>query len=263
MSNILYKELYPKIHVYKDLIPNPEILVQMLKDSENNPGSSKVFLDWIPWSRFGTYLDQTPVPEGILAFTPESEKDEKFYNEFEYANIIWDAFHTATSHFLNQYNVSKGDNWVIMGPSYSKYFYDNDQNSEENVMIHHTDFVRIEADMPGNKFALTCTMYLNDDYEGGDIDFIIKEDHISYKPKAGDVLVFPSGHPNVLPGGHSYLHGVKKVQNIDKYLIRCFYQIPYSGSPEWLANEEKYGKEVWAEMEKKRIEERRRYQYDS
>jgi len=263
MSEIKYEILYPKIHLYKDLIPQPEILVQMLKDSENNPGSSKVFRGWIPWSRFGTYLDQTPIPNSILLQTPEEERDEKFYNEFKYANIIWNAFHTATDHFLNEYNVSKGDDWLIMGPSYSRYFYDNNPRSDENVMIHHTDFVRIEADMPGNKFAITCTMYLNDDYDGGDIDFIIKNDNVPYKPKAGDVLVFPSGHPDVLPEGHNYLHGVKRVKNKDKYLIRCFYQIPYAGHPHWLENEKKYGKEVWAEMEKQRIKDGRRYQYES
>lgn len=261
MSDVKYEMLYPKIHLYKDLIPNPEILIKMLKDSENNPGSSKVFLDWKPWSRFGTYLDQTPIPDAVLYHTKESDRDEKFYQEFNYAKIIWDAFHTATDHFLNHYGVKKGDNWAIMGPSYSRYFHDDNPESDENVMIHHTDFVRIEADMPGNKFAITCTMYLNDDYDGGDIDFIIKHDHVPYKPKAGDVLVFPSGHPDVLPEGHMYLHGVKRVQKNDKYLIRCFYQIPYAGSPEWLENEKKYGKEVWAEMERKRIEEGRRYQY--
>ena len=262
MTEVKYEKLYPKIYLYKDLIPNPEILVQMLKDSENNPGSSKVFMDWIPWHIFGTYLNQTPIPELLIQNISESEKDEKFNNEYKYAKIIWDAFHTATSHFLNEHNVTKGDDWIVMGPSYSRYFHDDSLDSYENVMVHHTDFVRIEADMPGNKFVLTCTMYLNDDYEGGDIDFIIKNDHIPYKPKAGDVLVFPSGHPDILSEGQTYLHGVKKVQKVDKYLIRCFYQIPYAGSEEWLANENKYGKEVWAEMERKRIEEGRRYQYD-
>ena len=150
MADIKYEKLYPKIHLYKDLIPNPEVLVNMLKDSENNPGSSKVFLDWIPWSRFGTYLDQTPVPSTILATVPESERNEKFYKEYEYAQIIWDAFYKATDHFLKEYKVSKGDNWIIMGPSYSRYFHDDNPESDENVMIHHTDFVRIEADMPGN-----------------------------------------------------------------------------------------------------------------
>jgi hypothetical protein len=263
MSEIEYKVLYPKIHLYKNLIPNPEVLVQMLKDSENNPGSSKVFDGWLPWSRFGTYLDKTPIPDLIAETTKDSEKNEKFYNELKYAQIVWNAFYTSTDHFLKKYNVIKNENWVVMGPSYSRYFYDNNPRSNKEIMAHHTDFVKIEENMPGNKFAVTCTMYLNDDYIGGDIDFLIKNDNISYKPKAGDVLVFPSGHPDVLSDGNTYLHGVKRVQKSDKYLIRCFYQIPYSGSPEWLANQKKYGKELWAEMEKKRIALGRRYHYDS
>ncbi len=263
MSDVHYEVLYPKIHLYKNLIPNPEKLVEILKESESKPGSSKIFFDWVPWSRFGTYLNQTPIPEVILTEIPESERDEKFYYEYNYAKIIWNAFNTATNHFLNEHGVTKGDNWVIMGPSYSRYFYDNNPRSHKDVMTHHTDFVRIEADMPGNKFAITCTMYLNDDYEGGDIDFIIKNNHITYKPKAGDVLVFPSGHPDILSDGHMYLHGVKRVKKADKYLIRCFYQIPYEGSAEWLANQEKYGKDVWADMEKRRIEAGKRYQHES
>jgi hypothetical protein len=263
MPQIKYEVLYPKIYLYKDLIPNPEILVQMLKYSEENPKSSKVFLDWLPWSRFGTYLGQTPTLENILSNSLDSEKDEKFYNEYKYAKIILDAFNISTNHFLQEHNVVKGDNWIMMGPSYSRYFYDNNPRSNEHVMVHHTDFVKIESDMPGNKFAITCTMYLNDDYDGGEIDFIIKNDRITYKPKAGDVLVFPSGHPDVLSDEGMYLHGVKRVKKKDKYLVRCFYQIPYSGSPEWLSNEKKYGKDVWAEMERQRIKENRRYPYGS
>lgn len=254
--------LYPRIHVYRNLINDPNSLVEILKESEFNPGSSKVFTEWIPWARFGTYLNQTPIPEYIMYSTPEEDRDEKFYKEYQHAENILNAFYTATNHFLNIYNEKRGSDWIVMGPSYSRYFYDNDPNSSENVMMHHTDFVKIEQDMPGNKFILTCTMYLNDDYDGGDLDFIIKNDHFTYKPKAGDVLVFPSSHPNILSEGKMYLHAVKKVEKKDKYLIRCFYQVPHEGSVRWLENQKKYGEDAWAEMEKKRIEEGRRSQYD-
>lgn len=257
-----YEILYPKIHLYKGLIEDPKALVQMLKDSEENPGSSYVFTNWVPWSRFGTYLDSPPRFEKIESETPEDAKDERYNLELRYAKGIEYAFYAATDHYMNLYGVSKGDDWFVMGPSYSKYFVDDEKEPGDNVMVHHTDFVKIEEEMPGNKFAITCTMYLNDDYEGGEIDFIIGKDHIPYKPKAGDVLVFPSGHPQILGGDHMYLHGVKKVKKENKYLIRCFYQVPYAGSDEWLANEKKYGKDVWAEMEKKRIEQGRRKQYD-
>jgi hypothetical protein len=258
MNDLDWEALYPKIHVYRNLIKDPDSLVSILKESEFNPGSSRVFAEWIPWSVFGTYLNQTPLPEYLMNSVPDEKKDDKFYKEYDYAENILNAFYVSTNHFLSVYGEAKGDDWIVMGPSYSRYFHDNDPHSSKNVMMHHTDFVRIEEEMPGNKFVLTCTMYLNDDYKGGGLDFIINNDQFIYKPKKGDVLVFPSSHPEILSEGNMYLHAVEKVIGKDKYLIRCFYQVPYAGSKEWLNNQEKYGKEVWLEMEKKRIEEGRR-----
>lgn len=259
LTNLECEILYPKIHLYRNLIKAPNELVEILKESEFNPGSSKVFTEWVPWSIFGTYLNQTPLPEYLMSSVTPEERDEKFYIHYRHAENILNAFHASTSHFLSFYNENKEDNWIIMGPSYSRYSHDNDPHSSDNVMMHHTDFVRIEEEVPGNKFILTCTMYLNDDYDGGDLDFIINDHQFTYKPKAGDVLVFPSSHPRLLSGGNMYLHAVRKVEKKDKYIIRCFYQVPYSGSAEWLSKQSKYGPEVWAEMERKRIEEGRRY----
>jgi hypothetical protein len=40
-------------------------------------------------------------------------------------------------------------------------------------------------------------------------------------------------------------------------MIRSFWQFDYEGSPEWIENENKYGKEIWDKMEKDRIKENR------
>jgi hypothetical protein len=40
-------------------------------------------------------------------------------------------------------------------------------------------------------------------------------------------------------------------------MIRSFWQFDYEGSKEWIENEKKYGKEVWAKMEEDRIKENR------
>ena len=72
-------------------------------------------------------------------------------------------------------------------------------------------------------------------------------------------MVFPSGHPDLLSQDGRYLHGVKRIRNVDKYLIRCFYQIPFAGTKEWHDNQEKFGVEEWAKMEKERIDRGSRY----
>jgi predicted 2-oxoglutarate/Fe(II)-dependent dioxygenase YbiX len=80
-------------------------------------------------------------------------------------------------------------------------------------------------------------MYLNADYEGGEIDFRIFNDRddkmritggellpldanygeipaIMYKPQAGDLIIFPSRVP--------YYHGVRRVSTGTKYFVRMF-----------------------------------------
>ena len=114
-------------------------------------------------------------------------------------------------------------------------------------MQYHTDYNISEKDMPGPKFYITCTFYVNDDYDGGEPIFWHKEKKVAteYKPYAGDVVIFPSGDP--------ILHGVKKINSGDKYFIRLFWGWDYEGSEEWLKNAEKYGEEAWRKMETARM----------
>jgi hypothetical protein len=100
--------------------------------------------------------------------------------------------------------------------------------------------------MPGEKFHTTCTFYINDNYNGGDIEFYVNGDITNHKPKAGDLVVFPSTVP--------YFHGVKTIPDGNKFFIRNFVMTDYDGSPEWLANQKRYGAYRWAKMEFERIE---------
>lgn len=73
----------------------------------------------------------------------------------------------------------------------------------------------------GKKYPRTVSVsaYLNDDYEGGEIEF----DHfgISHKPSAGDVVVFSSAFP--------YLHRVTPTKNGTRYAVVNWYR--YAGYP--------------------------------
>ena len=163
-----------------------------------------------------------------------------------------------------------------MGPSICKYDSEMEHCGLPDLsMKYHTDYDFIRGDEPGDKFAITCTMYLNDDYEGGEMWFNLSgsaadsfgesplpksEIHV-YKPEAGDILVFPAGHPDVLSEESTYFHGVSRTWKSEanpsnKYFIRSYYLIPFEGTSEWLSNQEKYGKDVWEKMETERIKAR-------
>jgi hypothetical protein len=253
MSEIFYEEIFPKIFVYKNLLKDSDGMLKILKDSEKNPEGSYIFNDWQQWWDFGTYIKTIP-KELVMLSTPKPYP-ERLKKELEYLDNVTDSFYKSTSHYLKHHNLKLYENWKIMGPSFSRY--DSHEKSkidnQELSMVYHTDYVEFESEVPGYKMILTCTMYINDDYEEGEVSFLINDEIVNYKPSKGDILVFPSGNPNLFSGSEKYYHAVKKVKNKDKYLIRCFYQEYFSGSKEWLENEKKYGKEVWEEMEKNRI----------
>jgi len=88
-------------------------------------------------------------------------------------------------------------------------------------------------------------MYINDDYDGGDIEFFVDGKLINHKPVSGDILVFPSTEP--------YYHGVKTIENNEKFFVRNFVMTPFDGTKEWLNNQKTYGAYKWAQMEAERI----------
>lgn len=105
--------------------------------------------------------------------------------------------------FVQEYNVEK----VVKGP-YILLKYE-----KSNKFDWHVD--------DGNKFPRTVSVsaYLNDDYEGGEIEF--KHFGISYKPQKGDVVVFGSSF--------SYLHRVTPVTSGIRYAVVNWYR--YAGYP--------------------------------
>lgn len=68
----------------------------------------------------------------------------------------------------------------------------------------------------GNHIA--SVYYINDDYEGGEINF--PDHNLSIKPKANSLIIFP--------GNENYLHEVRKIVDKDRYSSSLWFQ--YTGS---------------------------------
>jgi hypothetical protein len=93
--------------------------------------------------------------------------------------------------------------------------------------------------------VLSAIGVLNDDYEGGEIEFWADGKAIRYKPKAGDILVFPSGNP-LFPGdGRPYFHSVCSTGRGEKYLFRAFGKYTDPITTEWTEGVERFGEELW------------------
>lgn len=242
MPDYTTKTLYPRIEVYKGLLPDHKEIFEVIKSTENGTGEH-YFNEWTRWSAFGTYAST----KFKGAVKDQLGKNETFDKEYWAAETVYDAYNVAIKDYIAKYNVELPEKCELGSSSFCKYDTNVDTLKNNLTMQYHTDFKQSEKDMPGRQFFLTCTVYINDDYEGGEIEFYVDGEFVpAYKPEAGDIMVFPSGEP--------YYHGVRTATKGNKYLIRNFMIYPYPGSPEWLANQIEYGAIKWLEMEKKRVD---------
>ena len=240
---IEYKELYPKIHLYTNLLPDIEKLYSIMKKSEQSSEGKYFLRNWDQWSIFGTYSQAKDDHEVDREYGQQYD-DEKYLED-----SVRKAYEYAINHYVETCNFELPENSKLASSSFSKYKKDVVNFNKELAMNYHTDFIKSEKDMPGRKFLITCTTYINDDYDGGSVEFFITDngDTISYKPKAGEILVFPSGEP--------YYHGVTNIHNGEKFFIRNFVMSPpLEGNIEWLKNQREYGFWRWNSMERERCD---------
>jgi hypothetical protein len=240
MSNLEYIELHPKIDVYRNVLSNPQELYQTMNESEKTSDGKYFLKTWDPWAHFGTYTQKKDMRE----VSTEVLSDEMFIKEKKFVEEVEAAYNKVLLDYVERHGVDLPEGWHFSGCSYSKYNAKIDTLSNKMTMQYHTDHITSEKDMPGSKFYLTCTMYINDDYDGGDIEFYVDGKFINHKPAAGDILVFPSTEP--------YYHGVKTINTNEKFFVRNFIMVPHNGTEEWLANQRKFGAFRWAKMEMER-----------
>jgi hypothetical protein len=252
-------ELYPKIFVYKNVFKDIKQTFAELSSTE-----SGLFSPWTKWSHFGEYLNPTfqNEPHGLtiesikqIQTKTEKENSQKMaiLELFENFYLVTEDYALKNKIEINNKKVIAGKNgeqvleWKMTGPSIARYRTDID---DDLAMTYHSDYIREPITSPGYKFAITALAYFNDDYEGGEIDFIVDGEAYMYKPEAGDFLVFPSGHPDILTkNGSVYIHGVMPATGSSKYLSRMYWMKYSVGDQEWFDKEAEFGSEVWAEMQ--------------
>jgi len=245
--------LYPRVTVYQNAIPKHSEYTDLLKRSESKD-PEHLFTGWEDWYGFGLMMNLGMTKDHEYDSDWEGNKldltDKYAVEQMNFLKDLDEVFHKVTKDYIEEYNIDL-PNWHPSGFSICKYKETDPSN--HLAMHYHTDYVGANSEAPGLKFAITCTMYLNDDYEGGGLSFLEEEsgDVIDYKPKAGDVVVFPSGDP--ITGASHYFHGVDKVSNGEKYLVRTFWQYEYEGSKDWWDGIEKYGKDEWEKINKERF----------
>lgn len=250
--------VFPRVVIYKNLLNNVDSILNMVKKSETYNEKTYLFSPWNSWngnwSGLATQIDGSR--HAIIDSDDEPAKMQKLF----FKNVF-EAFDIASKDFLNEYaghgewpkyitnwDLSNDKVWNEAGISILKYDHPTEEQTKMDLaMNYHTDTNHEDMDSPGHKLTITVTMYLNDDYEGGEISFYddTTKSVYNYKPRAGDITVFPSFAP--------YYHGVLPFDGPSRYLLRMFVTYYNPGSEEWFANLNKYGESEWLKIEKERL----------
>lgn len=211
--------------------------------------------------------DKTFLKEDIVCydnFIP-IEDQQKIISYFEDEDLPWtmSAFYESYGMSLlpNDPKLEKyglpSDYLGKLAARLKEYVEDAHQRPIKSVSSHaqkwevgaFAPFHSDNTDMDGNpsaweKSKLVCLLYINDDYEGGELDF--RDHDITIKPKAGQLITFPGGILNV--------HQVKKVESGTRHTIGAF----------WDYAESEYSAERLAEWdaEVQKVREEQKLQQD-
>ena len=258
----------PQIVIYKNLLPDAEEILDVFKESQVNHTSNSFFKKWDSWSptdnTAGEILKVRVIdaPLDIKSFDSDIAKKQKgvILNIYEAFNFAKDDFlkdwaeKGSWPSIITDWNTSDRKIWDNHEIDVLSYISNTDSNNIHNPkegiynlpMNYHVDAMPSDLHSKGTKLAITITMYLNDDYDGGEISFYNSEEDkmYNYKPKAGDVTVFPSFEP--------FYHAVLPMSGNKRYLIRSFMMYNYEGSEEWHNQKSMHKKEDWEVLEKQR-----------
>lgn len=167
-------ERFEKISYYKNVIDDPSHLIKLIEDSDLNSTEQTAIPKWQEWSASGN----VPYIFGYQKrFTKEINKEDP--EEFQKINnILKNAIVVASNDYAKEYNINIG---TLMPLSISKY------STGKSMGPHVDDYNN------GDDPNISVVLYLNDNYDGGEINF--PNQNVTIKPEAGSIVIFPSVEP--------------------------------------------------------------------
>ncbi len=226
-EQMISEKLHEKVYYYKNVVSDPEKLIRFIEETEAEK-YSKFITPWEEWSAcsgemyvYGNHkrIKMLKLDE-ILQKCPEDILEDSKY----IFNEIFDGFKNVCLDYAEK--VNEESKLILMTDTAIKRY--------EAGTFMGSHFDQQEGD---KRLKYSLVMYLNDDYEGGQISFTIKDgvltstDHaasediddprnkeritFSLKPEAGSVIIFPSEPP--------YSHTAHLVKSGLKYMVPSFW----------------------------------------
>ena len=183
---MIYESPYDKIAYFPGVIENHEEIIDLIENL-----NSIAVSPWETWNAYGSehrygelkymqrkYISQETdeeikskseyLIESLADHMAECSKEYAKIHDLDQADL--DYAIGAYKHMATKFGINKYDEGLFMGP--------------------HVDWNENNADL-----VFTVVVYLNEDYEGGELYF--NDIDIKIKPKAGSIIMFPSQLPYV------------------------------------------------------------------
>jgi predicted 2-oxoglutarate/Fe(II)-dependent dioxygenase YbiX len=185
-----------KIFYYRAAIKNPYALIELIESSDSTITENDAILPWHEWVTSGSTEKYV---FGSQKFTNES----KLSTSSGDIKSIYTEIKSALTEAGRSYAFNFDMEYIDLTPiSISKY-------NPGSAMGRHVDHYGNLNIQP----LMSAVLYLNDDYEGGELHF--PEQKVKIKPEAGSIIVFPSVEP--------FFHESLPIIRGEKYMSPAFW----------------------------------------
>lgn len=192
---------------YKNIIKNPEILISEIEFLDKRLGEEKISSSetsvrpWIPWKNESGNKETFCLQKFIPQVKDIQETDVYKKEQTNISSQLFGALENTLTHYSTE-----------LYPWAEK----NIKSREKNMHLLRYDYsghLPAHQDQGVSTRVLSVLLYLNNDYEGGELEF--KQSNIKIKPEPGSVLFFPS---NFL-----YIHEVHPITKGPRYALPNWY----------------------------------------
>ena len=185
----------------ENAITNPQEIINKIEDLDKKRLSVGMGSVWSPWQDDG----RDPF---CYQFRLSSKEDldprYPFYNEeIELWDILTSTVDNALEEYFNLYPFARANLKGRERPNILKYVSGGELPPHQDIGV--------------SSRSLSVLSYLNDDYEGGEINF--PQSNITLKPKAGTIVFFPSNF--------IYVHTIAKMKSGVRYAIPSWFHNRY------------------------------------
>ena len=190
-------EIYAdKIYYYKNVIDVPDQLIVQIEESDSRLTNTDPIGAWTDWIASGP---GEPYVFGNIKHTDEFKLTTGSDESIFIHKTLKTALAAAGKDYAHQLGIEYIDPMPV---SISKYRTGAD-------MGPHVDDYGQDGVLP----LMSAVIYLNDDYEGGELRF--PEQDVIIKPEAGSIIVFPSVEP--------FYHQSMPLKTGTKYMVPAFW----------------------------------------